>query len=63
MVGGRDAADVPFEVTPAQAVYVVVTFTTRVTRLTGTLLHRRRSAGSGYDVVAFADDPAQWTTG
>jgi len=64
MVGDRDAADMPFEVKAGQAVTdVVVTFTTKATRLTGTLLTADDQPAPGYYVVVFADDPAQWIAG
>ena len=60
VVGGRDALDLPFEVT-GNDVAVEIILTTERSQLAGRLLQNDRPA-PGYSVVVFASDPALWET-
>jgi Carboxypeptidase regulatory-like domain len=63
-LSGRDVADVPFDIGPGDSLTdLVVTFTDRVTELSGRLLDAAGRPAPGYYVVVFPTDPAQWAPG
>ena len=56
-INGRDLADVPIDLKPGERVTdVVVTFTDRVTEISGTLLDAAGRPAPGYYVVLFSTD-------
>ena len=61
---GRDVADLPLEVAPRESISgVVVTLTTRVASLSGTLLTADGAPVPGYYVVVFPSEPSLWAPG
>lgn len=61
LVGGTDAADVPFEIKPGQNLdNVTVVLTDRSTELTGTVRDARNAGSGGVTVIAFATEPQYW---
>ena len=62
MLGGRDIADVPFDVRPGEDVSgIVVTFTDRPTELSGSVLDSANRATGSFPIVVFSTDRAYWT--
>ena len=60
-IGGRDVVDAPFELRSGQDVKgVVVTFTDRLSQITGTLTDGHGKAVTDFTVLAFPTDPALW---
>jgi hypothetical protein len=60
-VNGRDILDTPFDVRAGEDVSnVVVTFTDRLTRLTGTLTDQAGRPAPGYFVTAFPINSGHW---
>jgi hypothetical protein len=61
---GADVADRAFELRPGDApADVVVTFTDRPTELSGTLSDASERPASGYPIVVFPADRAEWRSG
>jgi hypothetical protein len=61
MLNGRDVLDTPFDVTPNLDVSdLVVTFTDRVTKLTGLVSDQAGHPVPAYSVIAFSTDPTWW---
>ncbi len=61
MLSGRDVLDTPFDVVPNLDVGdLVVTFTDRVTKLTGMVSDQAGRPVPTYSVIAFSTDPAWW---
>jgi hypothetical protein len=61
VVDGRDVTDTPIDVRNGQKITLVqVTFTDRVTELSGTALDGKDQPVLGYTVIAFSTDPANW---
>jgi hypothetical protein len=61
VVDGRDVTDTPIEVRNGQKITLVqVTFTDRVTELTGTALNEKDQPVFGYTVIAFSTDSSTW---
>jgi protocatechuate 3,4-dioxygenase beta subunit len=60
MVNGRDAADVPFEVSGAGFGGLTITFTDRTTELTGSVQDAAGKAAPDYFLVAFPEDRDLW---
>jgi len=64
IVNGRDVIDAPFELAVGEHVSdVVVTFTDRVTELSGTLFDALGRPAPGYYVVVFPRDESLWAPG
>lgn len=62
MVGGQDTLDFPFEVKPNQNVgNAIVTFSDRMTELSGTLTDSRGAPATDYTIIVFPADQAYWT--
>jgi hypothetical protein len=61
-INGVDASDIPVDVTGAGG-DVVVTFTDRVTELSGNLQSASGSPAPGYTVIVFAADKKFWRNG
>jgi hypothetical protein len=61
-INGVDASDIPVDVTSAGG-EVVVTFTDRVTELSGNLQSASGSPAPGYTVIVFAADKKFWRAG
>lgn len=63
VVDGRDAADVPLEVSPGRDVSGLrVTLTDRPTEISGALFDHLNRPAPEYGIVVFSTDPAHWTT-
>ena len=60
-VQGRDIADAPFEIGAADIGNVVITFTDRPTKLTGSARTKDGNPDADAVVVAFPSDPSGWT--
>jgi hypothetical protein len=64
VMNGRDVTDTTFDVGSGDSrTDVVITFTTRRTALSGTLLTADGQPAAAFYVVVFSDDPAHWVTG
>jgi len=64
MWNGRDIADVAFDVRPGDTLTdVVVTFTSRTTELSGTLMDAAGRPAPGFHVAIFPTDPLLWVAG
>jgi hypothetical protein len=62
MVGGVDAADVPFEVRPHQDIAnAVVTFTDRAAEVSGKILDRTGKPTPDFSIMLFPADRALWS--
>lgn len=62
MASGRDITDTGFEIASGEAISdVIVTFTSRRTSLSGTLLTAENEPAAGFYVVVFPDDERQWS--
>jgi hypothetical protein len=62
--GGRDVSDAPLEVGPGQNIAdIVVTFTDRVTELSGRLLDGADRPAPEYYVLVFGTNPQYWRQG
>jgi uncharacterized protein (DUF2141 family) len=60
-IGGRDVADIPFDVRAGQTIAdVTVTLTERTQELTGRLIDPAGRPAPDYFIVAFPVDPALW---
>jgi hypothetical protein len=63
-VGGRDVLDTPFDVRPGVDVSdVVVTFTDRVTQVSGLVTDGTGRPAPTYSVIVFSVDPKFWRQG
>jgi hypothetical protein len=61
MAGARDVTDTPFDVRSGQNLAnVVVTFTDKVTQVTGTLTNAQGAPVTEYTVLAFPTDSSLW---
>ena len=61
LVGGADAADLPFEIKPGQNVEnVTVVLTDRSSQLTGTVRDAQNAGTAAVTVIAFSADPQFW---
>jgi hypothetical protein len=59
--GGRDVLDTPLEIRPDSGISdVVVTFTDRVSELSGRISDKLDRPASEFYVVAFSIDPTRW---
>lgn len=64
MLDGRDLADVPIDIAAGQQISgVVLTFTDRVTELSGTLFDASGQPAPGYYVVVFSTEASFWSAG
>ncbi len=64
MLGGRDVADVPFDVRPNEDVAdLVVTLTDHPAELAGTVTDRAGRPAPGFPIVVFSTDRVYWTVG
>jgi Carboxypeptidase regulatory-like domain len=64
MLGGRDVADVPFDVRPNEDVAnLVVTVTDHPSELSGTVRDRAGRPAPGFPFVVFSTDRGYWTIG
>lgn len=62
IVGGQDTLDFPFDVKPNQNVSnATVTFSDRLTELSGTLLERAGAPATDYTIIIFPADQKYWT--
>ena len=62
LLGGRDVADLPFDVKPGEdATGLVVTFTDRPTELSGSVLDQAGRPIGNFPIVVFSTDRAYWT--
>ena len=62
VLGGRDVADLPFEVKPGEdATNLVVTFTDRPTELSGSVLDQAGRPIGNFPIVVFSTDRTYWT--
>ncbi len=62
MVGGRDATDLPVDIT-SDVSDVVVTLTDKLTELSGVLQTPAGTPAANYFIVVFPKDPAYWLNG
>lgn len=63
-LNGTDIADVPMELKPgAEVKDLVVTFTDKVTKLSGVVEDQAGKPIIGFPIIVFSTDPAHWTFG
>jgi uncharacterized protein (DUF2141 family) len=63
ILNGKDIADLPLQVRPSEDITgLVVTFTDRVTEVSGTVQDQAGRPVAGYPIIIFSTDRAHWMT-